>query len=825
MAGFETRSPAAASWQRPGAEFLSARERRISLLRSGGLPSPALRRQGPPGALLIYTWEASPPESRPVVMRRPTRPPRPLRTLLSSLFAVAVACTALPLLGGIITRAQSTGGQAAVSPQGATAGQQVPQRPVFRAGANFVRVDVYPTADGHPVEDLRKQDFDVLEDGRLQTIDTFEHIVVRPAGPQELRAEPATVAESRAMAQSARARLFVIFLDFNHVDVSGSHNIRQPLITALDRALGDDDLVAVMTPEMDARQITFARKTTTIETILTKYWTWGERFQTVAKDPIDDKYSACYPGLGPTLKCADDDRGVADEMIERRKEKQTLGALRDLVGYLRTVREERKAVLTITEGWALFRPDPTLARRLYCRAASGSSVVVDPRTGKLAFDRDLPGDSGCDGDRLMFSQLDDDRTFRDLLDEANRSNVSFYPIDPRGLAAFDGPIMKSYRGAPPPGSTTMTPPSEDLANLRGRLESLRTLAGATDGIATLDSNDLAGNLSRVVGDLTSYYLLGYYSDGKLDGKFHRITVRVKRPGVDVRARRGYRALTEEESRAPAAVAAPVDPEVAARNAAFGDLATIRSSSPIHFRAGSVFVGVTSDPAETPSRSGGGSVWLAAELDANRSLTREWENDATVSVTMTSSDRKLVATGESRLAPGARSVLLRLPDRATLPPGDYTVVVKARSGGSALITESIAVALPAPGSPVSLGDPALFRRGPFSGPGWQPVGDVRFRRQERIQVRVAVTGAASLAQEDTAEVHLLGRNGEAIDVPIEVSPGSAPARPDDPGTRADVPAVIGTLSLAPLAPADYVLQVALTHGGARQERFVAFRIVP
>ena len=67
------------------------------------------------------------------------------------------------------------------------------------------------------------------------------------------------------------------------------------------------------------------------------------------------------------------------------------------------------------------------------------------------------------------------------------------------------------------------PPRVDAQRLQSRLTSLRTLAEGTDGLAILASNDLAAGLKRVVSDLTSYYLLGYYSTGKLDGKFHPIT--------------------------------------------------------------------------------------------------------------------------------------------------------------------------------------------------------------------------------------------------------------------------------------------------------------
>src|SRR5438034_1682374 len=94
-----------------------------------------------------------------------------------------------------------------------TTTQTEPQRPVFKTEANYVRVDAFPTIDGQPVADLTQDEFEILEDGVAQKIDAFEHIIIRPAGPQVTRREPNTVAESRAMAADPHARVFIIFLD------------------------------------------------------------------------------------------------------------------------------------------------------------------------------------------------------------------------------------------------------------------------------------------------------------------------------------------------------------------------------------------------------------------------------------------------------------------------------------------------------------------------------------------------------------------------------------------------------------------------------------
>src|SRR5580698_8256951 len=138
-----------------------------------------------------------------------------------------------------------------------------PTQPTFRTEANYVRVDVFPTHDGAPVLDLTQNDFELREGGVPQKIDQFEHVMIRAGGPQDIRIEPNTVRDSLAMAQNPRARLIVLFLDTYHVEVDGSHNIRKPLVDALDRLIGPDDLAAVMTPQMSAKDITFARKTTT----------------------------------------------------------------------------------------------------------------------------------------------------------------------------------------------------------------------------------------------------------------------------------------------------------------------------------------------------------------------------------------------------------------------------------------------------------------------------------------------------------------------------------------------------------------------------------
>ena len=398
--------------------------------------------------------------------------------------------------------------------------QQQP-RPTFRTEANYVRVDMYAMRDDQPVEDLKAEEIEILEDGTPQKMATFEHVKVRPAGPQETRVEPNTVAQSRQAAADPRARVFVIFLDTHHVQIEGSHAMRRPVVQFLDRVIGQDDLVAVMTPEMSAADITFGRKTTIISKMMGDDWAWGRRERLVNEDPKEIGYEVCYPEDAPAANGVPQTQGVAHEMIERRREKLTFDALDDLIVHLGGIREERKAVLTVSEGWRLYGFNRALSAPIKVPGSQGGSQVpdgLDPifvgKGGKLRTGRDprsTLGDSAsraeCDADRVALAEWDGRIRFRDLFEKANRGNVSFYTVHPRGLVAFDYPI--GPRKPPPivagPGDRrgNHDTPTTDRESLTARHNSLQELAENTDAIAIVNTNAIEQAMQRIVSDLTS----------------------------------------------------------------------------------------------------------------------------------------------------------------------------------------------------------------------------------------------------------------------------------------------------------------------------------
>jgi VWFA-related protein len=130
-----------------------------------------------------------------------------------------------------------------------------------------------------------------------------------------------------------------------------------------------------------------------------------------------------------------------------------------------------------------------------------------------------------------FPRDDDLKQAEEAVDVAHRTNTALYFIDPRGIgtAMFEGGA--SFGGA-------------------------EHMADATGGTLVCN-NDVAGSLARAIDETEAYYLLGYVPGRPPDGKWRRIEVEVARPGVKIRARRGY--LASVERPAPAQLRHQADP--------------------------------------------------------------------------------------------------------------------------------------------------------------------------------------------------------------------------------------------------------------------------
>ncbi len=691
-------------------------------------------------------------------------------------------------LFGLLTLAVGAGAIAIA--QAGSSQLQDPPPQVFRTQANFVRVDAYPTRNGQPVLDLKAEDFDVFEDDKPQKVETFEHVLIAPAGPQSERSEPNSIEASRQLIANPRNRVFVLFLDTTHVSLDGSWHAREPLIRFIDRLLGPDDLVGVMTPRMSAADVVFARKTVVLADGLRNIWPWGTR-GTLLEDERDFQYESCYPNV--------EQAGVVAEMKARRSERNTLDAMRELVLYLRDMREERKAIITVSEGWLLFRPnagltilrkDPFTGKTEPIPGPDPISVGPDGRITtkpRNAYGNVLP-QSECDAERQYLSSIDDATYFRDILGDANRANATFYTLDPRGLPVFDTPL----------GPAAPVPLAVDAAMLRARLDTLRTLAESTDGMTVQNNNDLDIGLKRIANDLSSYYLLGYYSSSaKLDGKFHTIKVRVKRPGVDVRARRGYRSATEAE--VTAAITAATPPMSSSKEAATSAMSALSRLRPDwRFSMNAV-------PVAAAGSKQIAAIWIAGEVPAG-AAGRAWINGGTISLDVRAGDA--TATARVPVAAGDRSfaVLVKLTMPVSSGPLDVRASIAASDPSAEPFTDILRLDLAS-----SLGQPMLFRRGPATGNRLVPAGSFQFSRTERAHLEFAATPDAKVGT-----ARMLDKSGEPLTVPVTT------------GERLDAQSgqrwLTADVTLAALGAGDYVIEFTTGEAASQKKVMTAIRVM-
>jgi VWFA-related protein len=652
--------------------------------------------------------------------------------------------------GGVVVRPSAQ--QPPAGPPPAAEAQQ----PVFRTGIDSVSVDVSVTdRQGRPVTDLTKDDFEIREAGKPQVVDAFKFVEIDDGlNDPSAQRDILSFDEQRRQLESDDNRIFVLFLDDYHVRRGNSMRVREQLAQFISQ-LSPRDLVAVTDPLAMMSSLTFSRNHDATARIVMNFE--GRKYDYTPKHAIEYRYQNQTP-----------------EAQEQMRNSLVISALRNLCEQLGGMRDGRKTILYVSEGMS-------------------GSIPAGVRTrGSWIPSRGVGTDLPFQDSRDFFDAASLTNDMQRVFGAASRNNVSVYTLDPRGVSNFEYGVEEDVSSA------------QDRRILQESTDVLRVLAEETDGRAFVSSNDPLRNLQQMVRDSSAYYLLAYTSTvAPRDGKFHEIEVRVKRPNVQVRARKGYWAVSAEEV---ARATAPPKPGPAVEvTDALDDLAA----------------------ATDVGRGRLVNVWLGAERGpAEKALvTLAWETAPGTPSDPADAVSRVVAvvtaaTGEEIFkgpVPGAVQAG-RGSGHITFeaPPGDVRVhLTMENARGGRLDTDDADLSVPDfTGTAPQVTTPFVYRgrtardlqqvRAAAS-----PVPTVRrtFSRMERLLIRFGAYGPAGVTPK--LSLRLLNQSGDSI--------ASLPA------PAATASGYESELALSPFPPGDYLVEITAEVDGQAAKRLVALRV--
>ncbi|MES1261417.1 MAG: VWA domain-containing protein [Acidobacteriota bacterium] len=366
---------------------------------------------------------------------------------------------------------------------------QAPAEPVIRVSVELVQIDATVTdSSGRHIADLRPEELEVYEDGKLQKITNFSYISSAPAGAGSPLPGVAPAQEAPPFARALKARevrrTLALVADNLGIAASNIPRLKAALKNFVSRQMLPGDLVSILTTSggMGALQQFTSDKRQLYAAIERVQWFPGGRV-----------------GASPFAAIADGDPAIAGAMESNNRRLALAAAQRDnliATGSLESVRyvvegmrrlPGRKALVLVSEGFVV--PPEDLAR---------------------------------------------------LIDQANRAGVVVDTLDARGVvftgldAADDVALRHLYSAS-----------NERADKYKASQRSLQILARSTGGRFVAGDNDLGAALREAVADTDGYYLLGYQprrSDfDAVNGApvFHSIQVKVRRAGLTVRTRSGF----------------------------------------------------------------------------------------------------------------------------------------------------------------------------------------------------------------------------------------------------------------------------------------------
>ena len=380
----------------------------------------------------------------------------------------------------------------------------------IRARVDYVSTDVtVRDSAGRPVSNLTANEFEVFEDNVRQTITSFVPVV----GGRALTntgGTPAPAREGLVLPPSVRTevqgRIFIVFIDDLHIQFLDTTRTKEYLRKIRDIVLHENDLVGLVSSG------------------------YSSIASDLSPDPNHRRFNAAIDkliGAGKDPREIINANQTADGPSGLRADAFTaFKTAYEILEQAEKVTDRRKAFIYISSGYD-FNPFTDSRFNLLKSRLGLSSMPVEQGTPTGGQDplTSLAAQAGSglrnpyEMNGLQFANADLLAAIGELVSRARRANVTFYPVDPRGLVA--GPDIASNLSQ-----------EEYTKFVNNSLSTLDAIAGGTGGFCVCRDNDITKGLQRIDNDMSDYYVIGYESTNPDPLKdVRRIEIKVKRPGV------------------------------------------------------------------------------------------------------------------------------------------------------------------------------------------------------------------------------------------------------------------------------------------------------
>ncbi|MCC7416945.1 MAG: VWA domain-containing protein [Acidobacteria bacterium] len=384
---------------------------------------------------------------------------------------------------------------------------QPQDRPTFSVQVNLVTNDVVVRdADGNFVPDLKKEDFEIYEDGVRQDIVsmTLTHggrvtnVLAAPPAPAP---EGIILPPPRPVASDVSGRVFLFFVDDLHVEFSNTGRLRDLFRRITSDLVHDGDMFAIVSsgPSSIAVDMTYDKRR--LEEAIKKMT--GNELR-----PSDIIATSSGPD------------GPAEV---RYRAHTAFSTVYDVLRQLEQIHNRRKAVVYVSDGYdfnpfqdarlGTMDPNSPFQQNPFTMLRNQSATPEENEN------RGRDPEAEMQRQSEQFSDADLAREIAELTRQANRANATIYTIDPRGLVA--GTDIGEQ-----------VDPMQYQAFVTKTQDSLRVLADETGGIAVVNQNDFDKALERIDAELSDYYVLGYYSNNPDPTRRRReIQVKARKDGL------------------------------------------------------------------------------------------------------------------------------------------------------------------------------------------------------------------------------------------------------------------------------------------------------